>query len=914
MNTFLQEVAKGIYLKHTNNLNEVLILMPNRRSCLYLQEHFIKLIDKNVSWLPEIVSFKDWVCKHSALTLADEIVLLFELYQSFSVKELVKSFDEFIQIGKILLNDFNEIDAELVDVEKFFKNIADLEQIQELFSIEDEIKNILEIYKQIIINKSLLDKHHLIRKNLFEIYSNFTKTLISKNLAYDGLLWRYFLEKEIDSITIEDNVYAVGFNVLTKSEQEILQYLANRKKLTYLWDYDEFYIQNELIPAGKVLREQIKKHPNPSDFNISVNNFNNTIIQAFEFDNESMQVKYALNLLVKNSEEQYEQTALVLTDESLLPLVLHTLPEKIEKVNVTMGFSIKHTHAFSFIRLIYDWISKGNDNILTNYLLNIFYHPYIFNESWAKEWIENNKVSLILNPSAKNKIPEKIFPLLFDKNQDIFTFLDRIKEFYSITLENIEKEKNIHNEIEKQAINKIIETIHFFKLSCSKSLINFEKLQTGIKVLLQILSGLKVDLIGEPIEGLQIMGLMETRLLDFKRVLVLSLSEENLPRKHIPATFILHSFRVYYNLTTNARREVVDAYHFYRLLQRSQEVYLCYANFTNNKPVDKSPYIRQLDFFDKIKDSHKASIPFVFDTPLKNIQIEKRQIYQQWNEFYQNLLKKGLSRHEFSEFVTCKLRFALRCILKLEMDDIFIEPQEQIELGNALDNIIKNLLNNKNVTINDLQNYLNNIEPEINKFFQAKPNVLYTSIQKVQVLNLLKKFFNSENEKEYRSYPLEILNNGQNIESTIQIDEQKIKLTGIPDLIVKNSNNYIYIIDLKLSKSDTNLNLSSVDDFFSGMKKYIYPLQLLYYSYIFYANNKNYQHIYLENIFLNKADEEGIIKVANKEFNLTEHIADVETAIQSKLREMLNEELIFTQTEDKKNCKNCKFNIICKKI
>lgn len=928
MSTFLQQVASYICSKHSQHLNEVLILMPNRRSCLYLEKDFHRVIQSPVSWLPKIKSLKDWIAERSELVVADEVVLIFELYKAYRevVADDTITFDQFYHLGSILLNDFNEIDSEWVDAEKFFQNLAEWEQLGEQFSIEEELKNILSQYRQIVDGKEFLNKYTLISKHLYRIYDTFTRRILEKKIAYDGYLLKHFIQQELANTSLPKYVYAIGFNALTKAEEKILEHIRDNSHFTYLWDYDNYYVQNELSTAGLYLRNWLKKYPNPEDFKSDTDNLNNVAFNIYEFVNETEQVKY-LPVIFDALElsEENPNTVLVLANESLLPLVLNSLPDSVKRFNVTMGYSLKYTQTYGFLKLLVKWsANKSTSYVPTNHLLELLYHPFLADKKCGKELNDNanknNEKIVDVKTLNFTGLSDEFKHFITKQYNNFYEYAEIIISLFKSIRQDLEnKTENPYLVVEKQAIDRLLDELSGFLSLCKKEGIELG-IQTGNQILMQMAGRLKVDLIGEPIEGLQIMGLMETRLLDFNNVIVLSASEDNLPSDYVPQTFILHAFRHYYGLSTAERRESVYAYHFYRLAQRAKQVFLTYSTLSNDKPVDKSPYIRQIEYFHQQCKTKKITIPFNIKHLNPPIEIKKKEVRNEWEEFLHHVKQKGISRKVLSDYLLCKLQFAYRYLLKLEPKEIFVEPIDVIELGNILHAIIEKLFvafNNKDLTKDDLEQMRSQIELIADECVKKDDNdTLDSKIQLMQVTKMIDRFLLAEKERD--RYPAKPLINTNTLSCDLSLSQGSIKLAGIPDLILENSN-AIYIIDFKTSKSSSTVKIASIDDFFKEEKKYSYAFQLMFYGFVYFQyQQQNHQpinkQILLENIYFNKSRENGQLTLDNKPFDLIQFVHDLNQQFTKILEElMFDDNLSFSQTNDIKNCEYCEFNVICKR-
>lgn len=923
MNTFLNEVAKYINSKYSSNFHQALILMPNRRSCLFLEKEFTEHLNGQTTWLPKIVSLKDWISQHSVLSTADELVLIFYLYPLFQKHvDSNITFDDFYYLGKILLNDFNEIDNELINENIIFSNIYEYEELKKKFSIEDELSKIFEKYSS-IFKTPKLDFYNKVWAAIGKIYNDFRTQLLEKRIAYDGFLNRYFYEQEINNINLPTNVFFVGLNALSKSEQFIVERIHERTNVAFLWEYDDWYINNELNNAGKFLRKWINKHPNPDDFKVNTNNISNKSVNVYEFDNEVAQVKYLPEILKKvciSESSPKNHVAIVLANEKLLQNVLNALPNNLKQVNITMGYPVSYTWIYCYIELLFNLNqSLKNGIIKTNSLLNFLYHPLIVNKEWSAELINEIKKSSQFTYKSENlqssNMPDFIKKFLFqcqDIEEKIKTLCDILINVENELLANYNEHGYVLIEIQSirklyQAIDKFIELVRKFKIS-------FTLDKTWHNLILQILNSQKIDLFGEPLTGLQIMGIFETRLLDFENIIFLSLNEDYIPAKQQSQTFIAHSFRKYFDLTTADKREAISAFHFYRLLQRSSNIHLAYSTLVDDKPTGPSTYIRQIDFDSSFKiKRYNPILKFDILEKANAIELSKTELEQEWKLYLSELNNKGIYRNSISDYIICPLRFCFRNVLKLKSNDFFIEPNENKEIGILFHDAVKEIFTNfkgKNVTTDDLEKLIDEISDKI-----ITPQNINEAVKHLQISQFIKKFIEYEITQNVRKYPLRVIFLEDTISAKLTFGNNNIELNGKADLILQDDT-AVYIIDFKTSGSKYVSKINEIGELFQQDNKYSYAFQLFFYGYIFNKKlTQNQLPVYLENIFLKQLNSEknSIIKLNDNYLNVKDFHNEFESLLIQLFEEMLNEQIPFKQTEEIKNCEYCDFNVICKK-
>ncbi len=929
MKAFLQEVAEYIYQKHGDNLKNLTILMPNRRSCIFLKQEIAKLCQKT-TFLPEVLSLQDWIDDNSSLTKIEDVVAIFKLFDSFKniyPNKADLKIEDFYFLGEILLRDFNDIDNALVDASKLFINIKDENEIKNLFNLDLE-PDFKDYFDKLIkyFNKSFSENSYLdIWNKLHDLYKQYRESLITDNLAYEGLQIRHFVENEIEnSKNINEKIfYFIGFNFITKAEYAIFNKLKD--KANFIWEYDDEYVDNNLYSAGKQLSWLIKDFPMPADFNVKTNNLGDDLknvkdkIKICSFTNEVEMAKYAAQH-IKNL-EQYQ--AIILPDDSLLPVVLTSLPDDIKSVNVTMNYSIKNTNAYTLIMQIFDLynnIRKNNTKILISKQkwLELIYHPFIYKNANVRKMISdylypqktnNNSNSQEINDFIEiNNINTADKPLI-DKLLSIINangtidFMNHLLELLSYLEENLKTttEKSSMLKLELEAIRQLYTKLQETNVLFDQYKIVITDIKFLISLITEILREIKIKLEGEPLEALQVMGLMESRLLDFQKVIILSLNNKIVPGdKYIP-TFISYHFRKHFNLPTQDWREGIDAFHIYRLLQRSENIHLLSSRFIADEECDYSPYLLQLKY-------RGIDIKNFTDKIGKSSQITEHKIKTDaQNKVNDYLNKNGLSRNAISTYIQCPRKFYFKYIENLTDTDLFPEEAIERELGTLIHQALNKLFNNyKNVDIGILQKIKNNIDKECNALLPNKDSIKVLLL-KHQLKSMLNKFFDVEINTQTSHFPAEILG----IEQKLILQLNDVKLEGTIDLIIKNDKG-IYIIDFKTG-SEKAVTYTEAEDLFKQNSKMEYVFQLAFYCYLYCAIN-NSNNVFGENIYLksyNKAYKNELKKDKNVVdfYDEKNEFEDLLTITIDKLKN----DGEFELTEDQKNCIYCDYQLICKR-
>ncbi|MGB0888582.1 MAG: PD-(D/E)XK nuclease family protein, partial [Vicingaceae bacterium] len=535
MNTFLEKTAQHLIDNYPDNLSELCIVLPNKRAGLFLKQHLSKLIDKPI-WLPEIIGTEELIEQLSEVEVIDNIEQLFELYSVYinSVKEKDReSFDEFSKWGQILLHDFNEIDRYLVPTTGFFKHINEARAL-EVWNLGE--RGITDFQSQYL----------KFWKQLGSLYTSYRKHLIDKKLAYQGLAYRIVAEnlqeKPMQFIADKikwDKVIFIGFNALNKAEEVLISELKKEQKCDVLFDADNYYLEDKMQESGLFLRK-MKKKAIFQPFNWTTNKFKEEEkkINIYGIPQNIGQAKFITNLLNDiDPTKNYTDTAVVLADENLLIPVLQSVPETIENINVTMGYPLKNTPTNNFFEIYFVAMVNAErfghkDSLTYHYkdLLKLFQLPFseivfgteqcnkIKDRIIKKNWVFINKEKI----EWINEQLDLEFPFSYNVNTTLkktLEFIEKGKQYY---IESKSKEEKSTIELEylfqfAKLFNQMITltTEHPF-IESSKGFYSLYK---------QVLSSFSIELYGEPLKGLQVLGMLETRNIDFKNIILLSTNE-----------------------------------------------------------------------------------------------------------------------------------------------------------------------------------------------------------------------------------------------------------------------------------------------------------------------------------------------------------------------------------------------------
>ncbi|WP_233268651.1 PD-(D/E)XK nuclease family protein [Cellulophaga sp. L1A9] len=668
MQSFIEEVVQEL-IENGTDFTETIFILPSKRAGTFLKNTISKNLQKTI-FAPDIYSIESFIEQISGLNYASSTEQLFTLYKSYLATSPEKDKDSFLSFskwGQTVLQDFNEIDRYLVDTASIFSHLSAIQELNTHF--QDEPTQMIADYVKFW-------------NNLEALYTNFNQTLIDKNLASQGYAYRTANTAIADYIdkTSDKKFVFIGFNALNKAEENIIQQLLEKSNADIYWDIDTYFLNDTLHDASLFIRQHkktwsyFKEH---SFKGISAHFKTKKNIQLIGVPKNVSQAKYVGNLLEKIQKKQpllLKETAIVLGDENLLNPILNAIPEKIARINITMGYPIHKTPIAVLFNLYFEvWLTKEPNGWFYQQLLNLLAHPYL---QIYYQTEKNNNASAIANKiKARNWI--------FVKTEQIEKAAPDVKELTGILFDDTALTP-------KSFIKRSLQLINVLKQKFQESgnslgleylfrfhtlfnqlelMVNEHAFITDIKSLQSLYKELigteTLDFQGEPLQGTQIMGMLESRNLDFETVIITSVNEGILPSGKSNNSFIPFDLKKIYGLPTYKEKDAVYTYHFYRLLQRAKNVYLIYNTEPNVlEGNEKSRLLTQLLTDDTISQNIKeitgsaaVSSPTV---PVERIEKSKALIAQ-----LKALSEKGFSPTSLSNYVRNPIDFYKKSILRI---------------------------------------------------------------------------------------------------------------------------------------------------------------------------------------------------------------------------------------------------------
>jgi len=874
---------------------------------------------------------------------ADPLMLNYTLYKAYTqTTHSPEPYDEFYFWGNVMLADFDQLDKYLVDPQKLFTNINDLKVIAQQFNeFDEETLAIIERFVNIFSREGesqIQSRYSKIWANLYGIYSTFTNNLISEGIANEGLAYRIAANNlsKIDNPAPEKTHVFIGFNALSESEKRLFSHLKNQNKAIFYWDYDNYYVNDNQVEheAGLFMRQNLKNFPNALsnaryDFIKSKNSSKKITLIASP--SEITQTKIVPELLDKLGIDYTNEltTAIVLPDEKLLLPLLTALPDKYRNANITMEYPLRETSAYSFIDALLS-LQKLSDKQTKFYyrdVLLILSHPYI--QHVCADEADKIRDSII-NKQLLNVTPETfagsgILEQIFKPITKGSALANYLATCISAIVNRITPEIDANNDRLKLeveyllTINKALNRLNSVISQIEDDYSN----KTFRSYLTKALAEQRVSFIGEPLSGIQIMGFLETRNLDFKNLIILSVNDNLLPGGNFSPSFITPSLRKAYGLPDYTHQNAIYAYYFYRLIQRAENIYLIFTNKTEGmKSGELSRFVEQLRKEAEL-DIEELTYNFEVGTSTeKPIEVAKNEAIVNKLNKYLEITENGkyLSPSALSEYKNCSLQFFFHRVMEISAPDELEEELDAMGIGSVfhktMEEIYKDLVG-KEVTKELIQNKLSNSGLIAETVFDAfRDTSQFTgTIDDLNGRNrlLLERVIwmvrNALNTDLTRT-PYKLLAIEEEVETIIPIELSggsiNIRLGGKIDRLEQRNGKFT-IVDFKTGKHDAvKTKIDSIADF-DGKTEKDGLFQQLIYKYI-YSQKNGIDVSRIDILLWYVRCTEGIPTT-----QIPESVQFWNEFI-SYLKELIDrivDDSPFSQTSNIKFCKNCSFNSIC---
>lgn len=948
MTPFLKIVAKEIYNKFSNELHDIAMVFPNKRAGLFFNEYLLQCSGKPV-WSPRYITISELFQSCSNAVVGDSILLVSKLYDEYKYHtHSNESIDNFYYWGELLIKDFDDIDKNIADKEKIFSNLADLRRIGDTTTVLDkeQVQAIEQFFSNFRPNEeSELKKRFLqIWEVIGNIYDSFKNTLRKENIAYEGMLYRDVIEQNSEPYFPHKKYIFVGFNALNKVEEKLFEKIKEQGKALFYWDYDISYLNDSNHEAGRFMRQNLKKFPNALQDEI-FDNIRNKRVNFISTSTDSIQLRYASRWIDSHIGEREVDTAVILCDESKLESVYHIIPPRVKERNITMGFPLSHTPAYDLVKQLINLQTTGHDsehNTFTQAAVHeLLNNPYIVKNSEQASAIDKEIIEkrIFFPPLAKLQADE-LLATIFTRRSDNAQWFASIGDIIQRIAKNEElpsvpeEKKNsidIYRELYLEALLKVFtQTQRFIDLLGNGNLALQQK--TLGSLLLRVLASTKLPFHGEPVIGMQIMGLLETRNLDFKNIIFLSANEGNLPRKSSESSFIPYNLRRAFGLTLSEHRDSIYAYNFYRLLQRAENITLVYNNSSNsNGSSECSRYILQL------MAAGLCAQKVTLTSKLKNSRFTQEAVEK--NDEIINTLRRRydysrsekatmLSPSAINSYLKCPLSFFFRYVMNLKAQEEYAAEVKNNDFGNIFHKAAELFYgkNERTVERGDLLPYLEQdyrlyefIDAAFKEeFFKNTEQPTYNGEQYIN-REVLHRFLKRLVRMDCEHTPFRYLGCEKDIFFYLDIPFEKgfIKLCigGRVDRI-DYKNDTLEIIDYKTGgKEEVPKETAQIFDFDTKNMSHIF--QVLLYSVAAIENNMA-NKVSPSLIYIHKKSSaqrgDYVIKIAGKPIlDVAPLCKDFKAMLQNKISGIFDPQTPFTPTSNEAHCQWCDFRKICGK-
>lgn len=959
MESFLKLVAADLY-KHTEgNLAHTAVVFPNKRAGLFFNEYLAQESESPI-WSPAYVSISELFRSLSPWEVGDPVKLVCELYKIFRREtQSTETLDDFYFWGEMLISDFDDADKNKVDTDKLFSNLQDLRNIMDDYTfIDDEQEEaIRQFFQNFSIERRTALKERFISlwNVLGNIYKGFRESLASQNIAYEGMMYRHVIEHlDVDKLPYEKYVF-VGFNVLNKVEHTLFTQLKDAGKAVFYWDYDEFYMKENrqavTHEAGEFIRRNLRDFPSPLSGELFKNLSKPKEVHYIASSTENAQARYLPQWIRNNLTTPEKETAVVLCNEALLQPVLHSLPAEVKHVNITMGFPLSQTPVYSFLIALLELHTHGFNFKSGRYtfqsVVTLLKHPYTRQltgqaELLEKELTRNNRFYPLPGELGKDEFLTRLFtPLSGNLNLCIrlSETLQQVAGIYQANTSGTE-DTDAFNQLYRESLFKAYTTINRFRTLIEEDELTVQS-ETFRRLLVKVLSATNIPFHGEPAIGMQVMGVLETRNLDFRHLVLLSVNEGQLPKSGGDSSFIPYNLRKAFGMTTIEHKIAVYAYYFYRLLQRAERITLIYN--TSSDGLNRGEWSRfMLQFL--IEWPHPITRQFLEagQSPqgTSPITVEKTpDVMRRMQSLFDVRAnpKAKFSPSALNYYLDCPLKFYYRYVAGLSAPDEVSAEIDSATFGSifhyAAEHIYKDLTTHGKVINKEaLETLLRNevklqdyVDTAFKKLFFNVPQNEKPEYNGVQLINsaVIARYLKQLLQNDLRYAPFTFIASEMEVDEPIDIQTPKgvikSRIGGIIDRM-DSKDGTLRIVDYKTGgDADTPPHVESL--FIPDKKRSNYVFQTFLYAAIM-CRKQPTMKIAPALLYIHRAATETYSPVIQmgeprkpKEAveDFSKYEKEYRERLQGLLEEIFNPEKSFTQTEIIEKCTYCDFKALCKR-
>ena len=957
MNSFLKEVATDLHHRFGTDLKDVAIVFNNKRPILFLKKH-LGILAGRAFWSPSFFTIGQFVAQSSKQVVADQIQQFFVLHHEFNRLLALEGNpsitpDAFYPMAEIILGDFSQIDYDLAESDHLFSELFDIAVIQKQFShFTEEQQQFLERFWASFST----DKHQEHQQKFIDLwkrlpllYKGFHQHLSRLGLSTTANLYRQFALGQTSDARFYDQykkVVFIGFNALNKSEALLFMRLQDEEKALFYFDTDSYYLDDSLQEAGLFIRRNLQQHGlinafTPSHESLSVQTKQ---IQVIKSQGHTAQAKAVKQIILSGDTEidtdDPESIAIIIADESLLIPVLQTIPPSAGKVNVTMGYPLAQSTVFGFIDLwlnVQEQLNKEQkDTVYYRDVEAFLSHPLTSVKEKERELLQKTILDnqLLEVPLTQLHFAAELAPNFFTIKLQGLQCIDALFTLLTRALE-LRQKRGMLQQLEANLIISVGSKLNVLYDALADYAANIP-LTFVLSLIRKTLQGLSVPLEGEPLKGIQVMGLLESRCLDFDKVVVLGVNEGVMPKLNVSPTFIPDSIRRAYGLPVIENQDAISAYLFYRLLHRSSDVSLIYNSLVDETNTgEPSRFIRQLEFESNLRFNYQQQEQPVKIEPRPPLSVAKTgKVWHALERFLQARETEKISATAITTYMSCQLQFFYRYIAKIREPDTVSETLQANQIGSVFHQVMEWFYqdlakDNSDITARAIQHKRKDIpllckQALSKELFKSKDRIHKPNSMQQIVLRIVEEYVDAvllhdeqiapfriielENKSDYKyRFPIEIKGS-----------THEVYLFGIIDR-VDEKDGVTRIVDYKTGSRD-EVKFTCLDDLFEpeGKKQNKAMVQTLFYTFI-YEQVKKLKQIEPNLYIIRKLKNDGTLFFTGgrggKVFLQAEHLEDLKSGFQVQLKAMLEElfnpEIPFSDSVSKVNCAFCPYKEIC---
>lgn len=922
---FLRSVAELHSEKFGSSVSDFCFIFPNRRSSLFFANYLGKSSNRAI-FSPKLLTIDELFNSLSGLKMVSKVEALYLLFKEFErLSNSEESFDDFISWGDMLINDFDDLDKYLADPKQLFSNITDLHQIDDSYSYltENQIDAIKEFWSNFLPDEEKSQSKGKFRATweiLYPLYISFNKVLRDKGLGYQGMIYRDVIDKinedsSIIKIAFPDikRFVFVGLNALNNCEITLLKQLQSEKEsfeTDFYWDYYGEKIKDPINKSSLFMSKNVVDFP--SQFQIKEYDIPEQNYSLYAVQSNTSQAKVVTKILEKiysedNDNYNFDNCAIILPDENLLLPLMNSIPKYIEKINVTMGSSIKNSSIYSLITSFAQLHSnsKANDTEYSFYWKDVI---DIIDFPLFRKWVDFTQLKIRI---VKDNIVYPNISLLNsydDTNSGVFVKLDTWRDAANYLLTIIDKLQIISASIEKEYL--------FYSYKTINQLQNLDiemNVKTFFRLVKSLISSLSISFNGEPLCGLQIMGPLETRALDFDTLIILSMNEGKFPKKSLSSSYIPYNIRKGFSLPNYEFQDSISAYHFYRSIYRAKDIHFIYDNSVGgDRSGEVSRFVRQLEttYSEKI-NNYQVNFNLSLNNNPDYEVVKSKDILETLRHF-------PYSASSLNYYMDCPMKFYYSYIKGIHKEKSVTEDLEVTTLGNLFHRTLQALYTpyiGNIITADIIDSIIKNttfINQAIEQSFKEE------NISKVSGKNLILKRIIGDyvyGTLKYDRYnaPFQFVGAEMKFHSKLDLGKDiTINLKGFIDrLDIKDD--VLRLIDYKTGRVDSVK--FDIDDLFKRDKTYSPSIHFQLALYIYLVKNSDK--------FIDKHSQyqlESVVFSVRSLFSnpipfrftlVDDDYSQFESNLRKLFAEIISPEVNFTMTQNVNICKYCDYKRLC---